>query len=393
MFLLRALDMSDHVDLLKNFDAITRGALCRILGSAISDFQWLQAKLPVPMGGLGLRAAEDHAAVAYACSLLASRNLVHGLLGKVDEEVVANVPEPVLNQISEKQGDEASVESLVGVSQKASSLKIDLFNQSILLHHIHEEGQDRDIARLRSLGLPHAGDWLSVVPMPALGLHLRPSEFVPCLKYRLGVQVFAADGTCPSCSAESDKMGDHALGCHRHQERIARHDQLRDVLYEAASSAALAPVREAAHLLPGAAARPGDVLIRRWVDGKDGALDVTVTGPLAQSNVQAAAAESGAALEKAFKRKVQGAAQACQEQGIAFLPIAMETLGGFHKVAAEQVKRIGVAVARHQGVLETVAVKQLFQRLSLTLMRGNASLVMTRRPDSDLAPAEVDGII
>ena len=106
-----------------------------------------------------------------------------------------------------------------------------------------------------------------------------------------------------------------------------------------------------------------------------------------------AAAESGAALEKAFKRKVQGAARACQDQGIAFLPIAIETLGGFHKVAIEQVKRIGVAVARHQGVLETFAVKQLFQRLSLTLMRGNASLVMTRRPDSDLAPAEVDGII
>ena len=62
------------------------------------------------------------------------------------------------------------------------------------------------------------------------------------------------------------------------------------------------------------------------VDGKDGALDVTITGPLAQSNVQAAAAESGAALEKAFKRKVQGAAQACQEQGIAFLPIAIDLL-------------------------------------------------------------------
>ena len=62
-------------------------------------------------------------------------------------------------------------------------------------------------------------------------------------------------------------------------------------------------------------------------------------------------------------------------------------------VAVEQVKRIGGAVARHQGVLETVAVKQLFQRLSLTLMRGNAALVMTRKPDSDLAPAEVDGII
>ena len=82
-------------------------------------------------------------------------------------------------------------------------------------------------------------------------------------------------------------------------------------------------------------------------------------------------------MEKAFKRKVQGAAQACQDQGIAFLPIAMETLGGFHKVALEQVKRIG---ARHQGSEERVATKQLFQRLSVTLMRGNAALLMSRRP-------------
>ena len=49
-------------------------------------------------------------------------------------------------------------------------------------------------------------------------------------------------------------------------------------------------------------------------------------------------------MEKAFKRKVQGAAKARQDQGIAFLPIAMETLGGFHKVALEQVKRIRAAL-------------------------------------------------
>ena len=98
-------------------------------------------------------------------------------------------------------------------------------------------------------------------------------------------------------------------------------------------------------------------------------------------------------MEKAFKRKVQGAAQACQEQGIAFLPIAMETLGGFHKVALEQVKRMRAAVARHQGIEEHVATKQLFQRLSVTLMRGNAALLMSRRPDTDLALPEVHGIV
>ena len=392
MFLLRALDTSEHTDLLETFDSITRGALSRILGTAVSDQQWLQAKLPVAMGGLGLRAAEDHAPVAFASSLLASQRLVAALLGKADDELPPSLPQPVLDRITLKQGDHASTESLTGVSQKASSLKVDLFNQSILLNNLNEEGQVREIARLRSLGLPRAGDFLSVVPMPALGLHLRAPEFVPCLKYRLGVPVYAVDSTCPSCSAPSDKMGDHALGCAKHGERIARHDQLRDVLFEAASSASLAPVREERHLLPGTAARPGDLFIRRWSDGRDAAIDVTVTGPLAKSNVEAAAAEAGSALEKAFKRKVQGAAQACQQQGVAFLPVAIETLGGFHKAAVEQVKQIGTALARHQGSDEQVATRQLFQRMSLTLMRGNAAMLMTRRPDDDFAHPEVDGV-
>ena len=108
--------------------------------------------------------------------------------------------------------------------------------------------------------------------------------------------------------------------------------------------------------------------------------------------MEAAAAEAGSALEKAFKRKVQGAAQACQQQGLAFLPVAVETLGGFHMAAVEQVKRIGAALAWHQGSEEQVATRQLFQRLSLTLMRGNAAMLMSRRPDDQFAPAEVDGV-
>ena len=90
--------------------------------------------------------------------------------------------------------------------------------------------------------------------------------------------------------------------------------------------------------------------------------------------------------------QVQGAAQACQQQGVAFLPVAIETLGGFHKAAVEQVKRIGTALARHQGSDEQVATRQLFQRMSLTLMRGNAAMLMTRRPNDDFALPEVDGV-
>ena len=84
---------------------------------------------------------------------------------------------------------------------------------------------------------------------------------------------------------------------------MARHNMLRDVLYETAASADLGPTREEKHLLPGTVARPGDITIRRWVNGKDGAIDVTVTGPLCPSNVVGAAASAGASLSKAYERK------------------------------------------------------------------------------------------
>ena len=114
-------------------------------------------------------------------------------------------------------------------SQKEASLKVDLLNQSLLLQHFNEEGEVREIARMASLGLPRAGNWLSVVPSPALGLHLRTAEFIPVLKYRLGLPVYSTAGLCSACSSPSDCMGDHALGCRNSGDRrgeasAPRHD-------------------------------------------------------------------------------------------------------------------------------------------------------------------------
>ena len=60
-------------------------------------------------------------------------------------------------------------------------------------------------------------------------------------------------------------------------------------------------------------------------------------------------------------------------------------------MATKQVKRIGAALARHQGSDEKAASRQLLQRMSITLMRGNAAMLMSRRA-GDLAPPEVDGV-
>ena len=70
---------------------------------------------------------------------------------------------------------------------------------------------------------------------------------------------------------------------------------MRGLLYETAAIAALGPVREGRFLLPGTAAKPADILLSRWSDGKDGALDVTMTSPLCQTDIARAAAEAGSA--------------------------------------------------------------------------------------------------
>ena len=87
MFNLRTVDTTNFLPMLQEFDQITREALVRILGSPLTDQQWNQAKLPVSMGGLELRAAEDHGEGAYATSFLSCQHLVQQLLHKPQQDV------------------------------------------------------------------------------------------------------------------------------------------------------------------------------------------------------------------------------------------------------------------------------------------------------------------
>ena len=129
-----------------------------------------------------------------------------------------------------------------------------------------------------------------------------------------------------------------------------------------------------------------------WTNGKDSAIDVTVTGPLCPSNVSGAAARAGDALEKAVKRKLRETAEDCRREGLVFLPFAVETLGGLHQGAVTQVKLLASALARCKGLEEGEVTGQIFGRLSLTLMKANALMISTRRQDADFPLPQLDGI-
>ena len=72
---------------------------------------------------------------------------------------------------------------------------------------------------------------------------------------------------------------------------------------------------------------------------------------------------------------MRGAEEDCRRQGIAFLPMAAESFGGWHGTAEVKVMKLGAALARNTGQEEGEAVRHLWVRLAILLQRGNAAIV------------------
>ena len=85
-----------------------------------------------------------------------------------------------------------------------------------------------------SSSLPHTGDWLTVVPSAALGLHLSDRKFHPCLQYWLGIHIYREKGICPVSHHLADPMGEHQVGCGGNNDQITHHNfiQFRRLLVQ-----------------------------------------------------------------------------------------------------------------------------------------------------------------
>ena len=115
-----------------------------------------------------------------------------------------------------------------------------------------------------------------------------------------------------------------------------------------------------------------------------------MVNPLQTATLAGAATTPGYGLTFAYTRKVRGAEKDCRRQGIAFLPLAAESFGGWHNVADYEVKKLGAALARNTGQELGEAVRHLWGRLGIPLQRGDAAILGNRVPT--YPEAAVNGI-
>ena len=83
-------------------------------------------------------------------------------------------------------------------------------------------------------------------------------------------------------------------------------------------------------------------------------------------------------------------AEACRSVGVTFVPLVVESLGGWSETAVHSIKSIGRQLGQRLGIPPADSTTHLFQRLSICLWRGNAAMWIRRCPISSV---EVDGVI
>ena len=369
------------------FDFSMLEALSDLAGGPLPNWSWLKASLPASLGGLGICQASFHATAAYIGSLDQSKQLVARILGRVPAST--NHMTHALQDLAKNAGrdDWTSIEDVdVPLRQRHLSKAID---QAVFDDLCATAPNTRFKALALSSSIPHAGDWLNVVPSTALGLHLFDWEYRLCLQYWLGLRMVSEGTRCPVCNSLVDPFGDHQVGCGGNGDRIHRHDSLRDALYSAAQSAALAPRREVPSLIPGSSSRPADVFLPQWKRGQPAAIDVTVISTLQQLTVVGASTTKGHALSVGEERKRAAHAEACHSVGVSFIPLVIESLGGWSDQAADTIRCFGRLLGQRLGTDTADTTTHLFQRLSIRLWRGNAIMWVRRIPTR---AAEVDGI-
>ena len=375
------------------FDAAIREALESILGGPLSEWSWAKASLPSNRGGINLRSASLHAPAAFLASDHRSGVLIESMFGYTPgPSPHSDTAVSTLSAAASRPDWQCLEDVDVPLKQQPLSAAID---EALHQHLLSTAPSIRARALALSSALPHAGNWLNGIPSSTLGLHLQDQEFRCCLRYWLGVPLHSSPYSCPECHNTADPFGDHQVGCGGNGDRITRHNAIRDVVFSAAQSAALAPSKEMPNLIPDSLSRPADVFLPTWSRGRPAALDIHVISPLQQQTMGEAASTPGHALQVGVQRKLASHLSACRSVGVEFIPFVMETLGGLAEDSIFILRSLGKAIAQRVGSLDTstdtsVCTKQLFHRTAIALWRGNAIQWLHRQPT---LPPSTDGFV
>lgn len=124
--------------------------------------------------------------------------------------------------------------------------------------------------------------------------------------------------------------------------------------------------------------RSADTLVECWDHGCPCAQDWVVTHVFQQNALVRASPDPDAILREAESRKVVKSRTLCEGQGVDFIPLALDTLGGFGAQAMKAIGKVADHARLTHGKDNEATVNSITQRLRVAMMRGVAQQILLR---------------
>ena len=351
-FLLRSTAATSCKDILRQADAILRDTFESLLGSPVSDHQWIQCTLSFATGGLGISSPLYQCAPATVAGMATwteksmairpNNAPTKGLWGAAEAiSWLAEQIGPNCHPLSEwlQIGKMSPIEP-DHMKQKWWSEKVSVSRRLALL----QDAAPRDVVRLRCQTSPTASAWSRAPPSRGLGTKIPRDRYRIMLRWHLGLPILppsSAGKGCPLCGKAMDIFGDHAVTCNRNN-LWRRHFLLQDFLLRLLRAAGFQATREES--LGGTDRREADILIQNWDGIKPLALDLTVRHTRAPGLSHS---DPERVLLKAEEDKRKGAEPQASITNTSFEPLVLHTWSG--------VSTSGTSNATLKKVLQRIA--------------------------------------
>ncbi|MCP4268048.1 MAG: hypothetical protein GY777_21170, partial [Candidatus Brocadiaceae bacterium] len=169
------------------------------------------------------------------------------------------------------------------------------------------------------------------------------------------------------------------MSCGCGPSRIQRHDHINQCWFRSLKAAGFSCKYEST-VDPTTKHRHADTLVQPWRLGRDAAHDWVVTHTLKASTLGRGGGDPQRFLDWAEDRKYKYADARCHKNELDFLPLAVDTFGGFGVVASHAIDTLANQLRLFRGKEAGPARQRAIQRLQVTLFRGIAYQILRRIP-------------
>ena len=357
---------------LEKADILLKDTLQSILNIPLDNHNWVQATLPIKLGGLGIRTLTDICLPAFISSAYGAFDFIKLLfpvysdavnLCHVSEAILlwsgkTNNSTPPTDPGIQKEWDEViSKQTLTSLS---SSLK-----------------SDKDIARLKALQAKESGSWLHALPSSFVGTLMESKSFQIAIALRLGCKICHVHQCI--CGETVDSFGHHPLNCAKSRGRFSRHSAINNIISRSFASCNIPTLLETSGISRMDGRRPDGMTLIPWSHGKSLIWDFTCIDTLASSHLQSSLKCEGSTAESATqskKRKYNNLTS-----NYIFVAFAVETFGPWCKDAKDLVFQLGRRLLSTSG--DPRCVNFLRQRIGIAVQQGNAISILGSFPSSN----------